>query len=215
MRICPALAAIVLAGATVSTAAAQPKDPAPKEAAEVRRDPAGTKGISPYMEDIAKGRDAFQKQDPAAAIAAFDAAIAKDPDRLLGYLLKAQVQLTKDDLDGAIATAATGRTKKGTENEQSKLLFLSAELDERKANSKPGVENEVSALERLKLKWDAVKEAWDRYVTYLEEHPGAPDYKASAEERKAQIDARVKRDADYAHVKKRIADNQAELDKKQ
>lgn len=185
----------------------------PKDKQEIRRDPQGTKGISPYLEEIAKGRTAFQKEDLAAAIAAFDGAIAKDPERLLGYLLKAQAQLAKDDLDGALATAAAGRTKNGTEAEQSKMLFLSAELDERKANTKPGEENVVSALEQLKLKWESVKDAWSRYATFLAEHPAAPDYKASAEERKAKIDARVKRDADYAQVKKRVADNAAEREK--
>ena len=209
MRIRTALATVALAVILAPSASAQSK-----QASEVRRDPAGTKGISPYMEDLAKGRSAFQNKDATAAIAAFDAAIAKDPERLLGYLLKAQAQLAKNDLDGAFATAAVGRTKSGTEAEQGKMLFLSAELDERKANTKPGEENEVSALERLKLKWDTVKDAWSRYVTHQTEHPTAPDFKASAEDRNAKIDARVKRDADYAHVKKRIADNQAELDMK-
>jgi hypothetical protein len=210
MRIRTAMAVAAVVAALAPSASAQPKP-----GAEVRRDPAGTKGISPYMEELAKGRTAFQRKDTAAAIAAFDAAIAKDPERLLGYLLKAQAQLAKGDLDGAFSTAAVGRTKNGTEPEQGKLLFLSAELEERKANTKPGEENEVSALERLKLKWDTVKDAWARYVTHQNGHPAGPDFKASAEERQLKIDARVKRDADYAQVKKRIADNQADIDKKQ
>lgn len=193
-------------------AEAQPKnEEAPQ--GEVRRDPAGQTGISPYMEELAKGRAAFQAKDTAAAIAAFDAAIAKDGERVLGYLLKAQTQLAREDIDGAFSTAAVGRTKKGSEAEQSKMLFLSAELEERKANTKPGVDNEVSALERLKLAWDTVKDSWDRYIGYNREHAGAPDYKASAEDRKTKIDARVKRDHDYAQVKKRIADNEAAREK--
>ena len=36
---------------------------------DVKRDPAGVKGISPYNEDLAKGRESSKKNDHAGAIA--------------------------------------------------------------------------------------------------------------------------------------------------
>jgi hypothetical protein len=196
-----------------SPAPSQVKKPAPPTSgakARVRRDPNGIKGISPYMEELAKGRRAFAANDLPGAIAAFDAAITKDKERLLAYLLKAQAQLATGDLEAAHATAATGRTKQGSEAEQSKLLLLSAELDERRANSKPGADNEPGTLDKLEQKWAAVKEAWGRYLAFVAAHPQVPDHRATAEERQSKIDARVQRDKDYSAVKKRIAENEAE-----
>ena len=93
-----------------------------QEDAEVKRDPKGVKGISPYNEDLAKGREAFANGDHDGAMTSFEAAIAKDDSKLMGYLLKAQTQLEKGDLAGALQTAEGAKTKQGNEHEQAKLL---------------------------------------------------------------------------------------------
>lgn len=181
------------------------------EAKEIRRDPNGITGISPYMEAIAKGRGAFTSGDHAGAISAFDDAIAKDSERALAYLLKAQTQLDQGDLAAATATADQGNGKKGTEAEQSKLVFLQAELRERNAdapqNDEAPLPTDKEALEKALQKiWDGVKEGWSAYSAFVAEHGGAPNYSASADDRKQQVDARVKREKDYGEVRGR-ADN--------
>lgn len=87
--------------------------------------------------------------------------------------------------------------------ERSKLLFFSADLEERKKNSPPGKDNEPSMLEKLSQAWEEVKGAWNAYVALLDAQPVDPGYKATADERKTKVDDRVKRDKDFAEVKKR------------
>ncbi|MEQ9319017.1 MAG: tetratricopeptide repeat protein, partial [Polyangiaceae bacterium] len=181
-------------------------------AQEVKRDPNGVTGISPYNEALAKGREAFTKNDHDGAIAAFDEAIAKDGSRVMAYLLKAQAQLDKGDLAGATATAESANGKKGTEEEQSKVIYLQAELGERKANEPkkkdaPAPPTEKDALEKaLRSVWDRVKEGWSAYSAFVTEHTRAPNYSASADDRKQKVDDRVKREKDYGEVRGR-ADN--------
>lgn len=177
----------------------------------VKRDPDGVTGISPYNEALAKGREAFTKNDHEGAITAFDEAIAKDGSRVLAYLLKAQAQLEKGDLAGATATAESANGKKGTEEEQSKVVFLQAELNERTANTPkkdaPAPATEKDALEKaLRSVWDKVKEGWSAYSAFVTEHTRAPNYSASADDRKQKVDDRVKREKDYGEVRGR-ADN--------
>ena len=181
-------------------------------AQEVKRDPNGVTGISPYNEALAKGREAFTKNDHDGAIAEFDEAIAKDGSRVMAYLLKAQAQLDKGDLAGATATAESANGKKGTEEEQSKVIYLQAELGERKANEPnkkdaPAPPTEKDALEKaLRSVWDRVKEGWSAYGAFVTEHTRAPNYSASADDRKQKVDDRVKREKDYGEVRGR-ADN--------
>ncbi len=179
--------------------------PATAAAAEVKRDPNGVTGISPYNEDLAKGRAATQKGDPAGAIRHFDAAIAKD-DRLLGHLLKAQAQLLGGDRDAAIQTLEAARSKEGSEAEQAKCELLRADLAERSAAPySDAAPSEGSLKEALATKWDAVKTLWKAYAAYVAEHTRVPNYQATASERLEKIDARVQRDKDYGEVKVRIA----------
>jgi len=174
---------------------------------EVRRDPAGQKGISPFMEKLAEGRRASADGKHDDAIRAFEDAMELEPDKLVPYLLKAQSLLAKDELDAAIDAASTGRTKQGTAAERSKLLFLSADLDERKKDTPAGQDNEPSMLEKLSKAWDEVKNSWNAYVALLEAQSVEPSFKASADDRKGKVDDRVKRDEDFAEVKKRAPNN--------
>jgi hypothetical protein len=183
---------------------------APAASGEVKRDPSGIKGISPYNEDLAKGREASAKGDHGAAISHFDAAIAKADNKMLAFLLKSQAQVASGNLDAAIETATVGRGKEGTEEQQAKLMFLTADLDERKADTAYGSEDGTGGLkEALNTKWEQVKTVWKAYSAYVTEHTRVPNYQASADERNKKIDERVKRDADYGEVKLRIAKNAA------
>jgi hypothetical protein len=181
---------------------------------EVRRDPKGVKGISPYREHLAKARTAFANGDKNGALKALDAAIAEDGARMMAYVLKAQVQLSNGDLAGAIDITKQAKNKRGNERQTSKLLFLSADLEERNA-APPSTEEKKSKLsEALRSTWEKVKENWTTYATYLTTHTAVPNYSATATERKKQVDARVKREEDYGAVAERIKKNQEERDRK-
>jgi hypothetical protein len=171
---------------------------------EIRRDPEGKKGISPYMEIIAKGRRAFLDRDPSRATEIFEEAVQKHPDQMLAYLLVAQLKLEKGDLKTAIELANKARDKNGHEEWHAKMLFLRADLLERKANAKPEGKGGADLKSALVTLWEQAREAWSAYVAYLSGHTRLPDYKATAEDRKKRIEARPKREKDYGDVRARI-----------
>jgi hypothetical protein len=222
MRARIVLSALTLALVTTAAAEAQDKQaPAKKEgevkagADGVRRDPQGVKGISPYAEELAKGRKAASEKNWDVAANSFAGAIAVDGKQAAAYLLKAQVHVEKGEIDVALATAQEGRGKQGNEEVQSKLAFLVADLQERKADTAPGSDwaaEGVAWKETLTAKWEAVKGAWATYTGILGTASKAPDYRASADERKKQADARVQRDKDYGDVRTRAAKNEKEAD---
>ncbi len=181
---------------------------------EVKRDPKGVKGISPYREELAKGRSAFAAGDGEGAIEAFDAAIAKDGKRMMAYLLKAQAQLSAGDLSGALKTTKKAKKKRGNEGQTAKLLFFAADLEERNAAPPSTQEKKSKLSEALLSTWEKVKEGWTTYSAYLSSHSRVPDYKATASERKKQVDARVQREKAYGAVAERIKKNAAERAKK-
>lgn len=211
--ICVSLLAL---GFVASPALAQdsPRDKDGDDKSEVRRDPKGVKGINPYREHLAKGRTAFANGDHDAAMQAFDAAIAEDGKRMMAFILKAQVQLAKGDLSGAIQTAETAKSKRGNERQTAKLLFVTADLNERNAAPPSTGEKKSKLSEALRSTWDRVKENWTTYATYLTTHTAVPNYKATADERKKQVDARVEREEQYGAVAERIKKNQDERDSK-
>ncbi len=173
---------------------------------EVRKDPEGITGISPYNEALAKGRKAFSTGDHAGAISAFDDAIAQKSDKLLAYLLKAQAQLDNGDVASASTTAGAAQDKKGTEQEQSKMLFLVAELEERAANANKDASaaaDKNALAKALQSVWDKVKDRWTGYSAFVAEHTRAPNYSATASDRKQKVDERVKREKDFGEVKSR------------
>lgn len=200
---------MLLAGAVALSFVAAPAAAKDKKKADtaIKRDPKGVKGISPVREDLAKGRQAFADGDHDGAIDAFDAAIAKDSARMMGYLLKAQTQLAKGDLEGARKTAELAKDKRGNEEETAKLLFFTADLDERHATAPAADEKQSKLSEALASTWDKVKERWTTYSAYLSSHTRLPDYQATATERKKQVDDRVKREKDYGAVAARRENN--------
>jgi tetratricopeptide (TPR) repeat protein len=185
-----------------SAAAQQPKagEAAPKVAAstggkkEIKRDPEGKRGISPYMELIAKGEAAFVARDMMGAVSTFQDAIKLDADKMLGFYRLGEALLASGKTEDAEATWQTALGKKGTDELNGKVLFVLADLRERQQ------------------KWQAAKDAWAAYAAFLTSHPKALGYPATGVERQKQADRRMKDEVDYAVVKARIAKRKAEVD---
>ena len=189
--------AIALGNATA--AADQPKADAPKAAVkadsgkkEVKKDPEGKRGISPYMEAMSKGEAAFVARDLPGAVSAFQEAIKLDAEKTLGFYRLGEAMLESGKLDDADATWQTALGKKGTDDLNAKVLFVIADLRERQK------------------KWQACKDAWAAYAAFLQSHPKALGYPATAIERQKQAERRMKDEVDYGTVKERIAKRQAE-----
>jgi hypothetical protein len=77
-----ALVTAALAFGNVSIAADPPKADGKKE---IRKDPEGKRGISPYLELIAKGEAAFVARDLPGSVSAFQDAIKLDTEKMLGF----------------------------------------------------------------------------------------------------------------------------------
>ncbi|MBW2453143.1 MAG: hypothetical protein JRI68_01455 [Deltaproteobacteria bacterium] len=208
--------------AASATTLAQPAEGGPAKggaaeggAKEVRRAPKGQTGISPYNEELAKGREAFKKQDLEGAVAAFQRAINLEPEKMYGYVLMAQAQQAKANLEAAKQATTDGGTKQGTASVQAKMLFLRADVVEQTSNGAPGADNAPGAnLEALAQKWDAVKQAWAAYGQFVTGHTNVPNYQASSDDRQKKVDARVKREKDYGAVRVLIVKNEKERAKK-
>jgi len=170
---------------------------APKAEKVVPKDPENVRGISPYEEMLAKGKARAKDKDWAGAAAAFEEAVAANPDEARGYLLLAQA---KRDAD-VIAIVEKGRTKKGSEATEARLLFVRAELLERKASLTPVNATGADFGDMLKTVWDTSKQAWTTYTAYVSTNPRAPDYRGSAEARRKAIAEREEREQNYSVVR--------------
>lgn len=175
----------------VATSAPAATTPAPG-GKQPRRDPEGKTGISPYMESVVKGQNAFVARDFPGAVTAFQDAIKSDPQAMLGFYLLGEAQLEAGKPEEADAAWTAGLSKKGTEDLNAKLLFLIADLRERQKN------------------WQAAKDAWAAYAAFLTGHPQAKGFAATAEERQKRLDQRMKDEKDYAAVKERIKKREEE-----
>jgi len=173
----------------------KPEATAPSGKREVPKDPEGIRGISPYMETIAKGEAAFLARDLQGAAASFQDAIKLDATKMLGFYRLGEAQLALDKPDEAAAAWQTALGKQGLPAMKAKVLFVIADLKERQH------------------KWQEAKDAWGAYASFVKENEKAGGYAATAEERIKQIDRRVKDEAEYAKVKERIASRQKEKEK--
>jgi tetratricopeptide (TPR) repeat protein len=160
-----------------------------------RKDPAGIKGISPFMEQLNKGEAAFVARDFAGAVAAFQEAVKIDGQAMLGFYRLGEAQLAAGKPEEADAVWQTALGKKGTPDLQAKVLFVIADLRERQK------------------KLQAAKDAWAAYTAFLQGNSKANGYAGSASERQKQIDRRVKDEKDYAVVKERIIKREEERTK--
>ncbi len=197
MRASFALSSLVAAAVALGSASAS-ADP-PKSAVagskEVRKDPEGKRGISPYAEAIARGEVAYVARDIPGAITAFQDAIKLDTEKMLGFFRLGEAQLEANKPEDADSTWQTALGKKGPDDLNAKLLFVIATLRERQ------------------LKWQAAKDAWASYSAFLQNHTKVAGYAATATERTKQADRRMKDEVDYAVVKERITKREAERTK--
>jgi tetratricopeptide (TPR) repeat protein len=194
---------IVLGFATLAlTATAQAEEKkaaAPASAATdsdgVKRDPKGIKGITPFLELIAKGDRAYVARDFDGAIAAYREAIQKDPQNALGHYRVGAAQLAKGDQKEAEAAWVAGMRFVGKDGTlKAKLIFVLADLRDRQKNN------------------DEAIARWKEYSKSSEEDKEAVTYPATATERVSRNDAWKKNVADSAAVKQRIEKRLKEAD---
>jgi tetratricopeptide (TPR) repeat protein len=157
-----------------------------------RRDPDGIRGISPYMEAIKKGEDAYVARDFQGAVSAFQEAIKLDVQKMIGYYRIGEAQLALNNIPEAEAQWQNALTKTGPDDLKAKVYFVLADLRERQ------------------MKWQEAKDAWTAYANFLTSNPKALGYPATGVERQKMIDRRVKDEKDYGEVKERIKKREAE-----
>jgi tetratricopeptide (TPR) repeat protein len=171
------------------------KDEATVGSDGVRRDPKGIKGISPYLEQIAKGDRAYVARDFDGAIQAYREAIKMEPERALGHSRVASAQFAKGDAKEAEAALVNGLRFVGKDGTlKAKLIFALADLRERQKNT------------------DEAIGRWKEYSKNAEEQKEAITYPVSATERLARNEAWKKNVADSEEVKTRIAKRLKEAD---
>lgn len=194
MRLRQAVGSVFIAAMLFSSglALADSKSVAGKE---IRRDPDGKKGISPYMELIVKGDAAFVARDVPGATAAFQDAIKSDPSKMLGFYRLGEAELEAGKLDDAGKTWESGLSKKGSDPLKGKIMFALADLAERQ------------------LKWQAAKEAWAAYSVFVQGNAKVKGYPETAAERIKQAERRMKDEVTYGAVKERIAKRIAEKER--
>ncbi|MES1185102.1 MAG: tetratricopeptide repeat protein [Myxococcales bacterium] len=161
----------------------------------VRRDPKGIKGISPYMEQIAKGDRSYVARDFDGAISAYREAIKLEPEKALGHYRVGAAQLAKGDQKEAEAAFVNGLRFVGKDGTlKAKLIFALADLRERQKNN------------------DEAIGRWKEYSKNAEDEKEAITYPATATERVSRNEAWKKNVADSEEVKTRIAKRLKEAD---
>jgi tetratricopeptide (TPR) repeat protein len=199
------LVALTCALAVPSVAFAQDKakpadtkaEAKPAASGEVRRDPQGLKGISPFWEAVKKGDDLYVARDFDGAIAAYRDAITKEPQNALGHYRIGEAHLAKNDTQEAEAAwVAALRFVGGDHPLRAKILFVLADLRERQKS------------------YDDATERWTAYGKFADTQPAAKGFPKTATERKARVAAWKKMLADYGAVKKRIEARLKEADSK-
>lgn len=165
------------------------------DSGEVKKDPDGVKGISPFWEAVNRGNSAFIARDFDQAITEYREAITKEPQNPLGHYRMAEAQRGKGDLPAAQASLADALRFAGNNPPlRAKIQFLIADTKER-------------------------EKAYDDAIAKWTDYEGAaakPESKAYAEtppERKKRIATWKQLVKDYASVKERIAKRLAEESK--
>jgi tetratricopeptide (TPR) repeat protein len=164
---------------------------------EVRRDPKGVKGISPFWEAIRKGDAAYVARDFDAALAAYAEAIQEQPQNGLGHYRAGEAHLAKGDHEQAEKAWTTALRFAGADQLlKAKTLFVLADLRERQQ------------------KHQDAKDAWATYRSNLQARSSPGGYPETAQERTTRIDEWVGIKAKYEPVKERIVRRLAEADQK-
>lgn len=158
-------------------------------------DPAGQRGISPFMVKILKGNAAYAARDFAASVEAYREAIQEDAEHPLGHYMLGQAQLAAGNLPEAEASWQRGLRFAGMNKQvHAKLLFVLADLHERQA------------------RWSEAKQRWQAYADFCRSNPEANGYPANADARIQAIDKREDVAKKAAVVKERIQAREKELD---
>ncbi len=165
---------------------------------EVKKDPKGIKGISPFWESVKVGDAAYVARDYDGAIAAYTQALASEPQNGLGHYRIGEAHLAKGDLRQAEeAWVAALRFAAGDPALRAKVLFVLADLRERQ------------------LAYPEAKDGWSNYEAHVKGQPAAAGYPETAPERQKRIDTWVDIKQQYAAVKERIVKRLAEVEEKQ
>lgn len=184
-----------------TTKPASSSDSSTKPAASVsasgeRKDPNGVTGISPYVELLVKGHAALAAKDQAKAIELYKEAIAKEPEKALGFYFLGEAELASNKLEDADKTWQTALKFVGADDAlRAKIMFVVADLRERQA------------------KLDEAITAWKDYGTFVAAHPNSKGYAATATEREKVLETRKDMVAKYTKVKERIAQRIEEASK--
>lgn len=158
-------------------------------------DPAGQRGISPFMIKVLKGNAAYAARDFQTSIAAYREAIQEDAENPLGHYMLGQAQLAAGNLEEAEASWQHGLRFSGMNKPlHGKLLFVLADLQERKG------------------KFPQAKQGYEAYAAFCRANPDANGFPASAEGRIKAIDKREELAKKSAVVKQRIEAREKELD---
>jgi hypothetical protein len=166
-----------------------------KSADGVKRDPKGIKGITPFLELIAKGDRAYVARDFDGAIATYREAIQAEPQNPLGHYRVGSAQLAKGDQKEAEAAWVAGMRFVGKDGTlKGKLVFALADLRERQKNN------------------DEAIGRWKEYAKNAADEKEAITYPATATERVSRNEAWKKNVADSSEVKTRIEKRLKEAD---
>lgn len=177
--------------------AAAPSSPQGAAPAEVRRDPAGIKGVSPIWDSLKLGDASFLARDYDAAIKHYREAITKEPQHPLGHLRMAEVLIQKGDFKEAEQSAATAQrfaTKDPTLG--ARALFLIAWLCEQQQ------------------RYDEAITAWNAYAQFAREQSKAKVFQRTPPERLKRLQDSKQLKQDSAAVKERIELRLKEADEK-
>lgn len=172
------------AGVAVEAASTAKNEGAP----ELRRDPHGVKGISPFMEALKRGDAALLARDLDGAINAYRDALAKEPENALAYYRVAEAQILKGDLPEAdkALTAGLRLVVATSPSLKAKLQFVLADVRERQKN------------------YDEASAKWAEYEAFTTAQKEAQGFPASGAERKKVVETWQKSSADSAQVMARI-----------
>lgn len=185
------------APAPTPSAAAPSSPPQGAAPAEVRRDPAGIKGVSPIWDSLKLGDASFLARDYDAAIKHYREAITKEPQHPLGHLRMAEVLIQKGDFKEAEQSAATAQrfaTKDPTLG--ARALFLIAWLCEQQQ------------------RYDEAITAWNAYAQFAREQSKAKVFQRTPPERLKRLQDSKQLKQDSAAVKERIELRLKEADEK-
>ena len=189
------------AGATTTgsaTGAAAPSAGATSApSGDIRRDPRGIKGISPFWEAIKRGDDAVAARDLDGAKAAYEEAIRTDPHAGMGQYRMGELQLMKGQMKDAEASWQEALRFSGEDPSlRAKVLFVLADLKERQRA------------------FEEATNGWNAYEAHAKASPDAKSFPATAADRKKRIQEWKQLEADYGPVKERIKKRLEEADKK-